>query len=55
MDIKSALQEKEGIDVKQIKLIYMGKQLADSDTIEATKIEAGATVHMVLSLRGGAF
>lgn len=27
----------------------------DADTIEATKIEAGATVHMVLSLRGGAF
>jgi hypothetical protein len=25
----------------------------DADTIESTKIEPGATVHMVLSLRGG--
>ena len=97
--IKEALQEKEGIDVKQIRLIHSGKQLCvvwrggaaaalvsralsapastalarrsscdaqpmlmprpflcseDGQTIEASKIEAGATIHMVLSLRGGA-
>lgn len=46
--------EKEGIDVKQIRLIHSGKQLNDTDTIESAKIEAGATIHMVLSLRGGA-
>lgn len=54
LNIKEALQEKEGIDVKQIRLIHSGKQLNDTDTIESAKIEAGATVHMVLSLRGGA-
>ena len=27
LDIKNALMEKEGIDVKQIKLIHLGKQL----------------------------
>jgi len=51
--IKEALQEKEGIDVMQIRLIHSGKQLNDHETIEQSKIEAGATVHMVLSLRGG--
>jgi len=25
----------------------------DTDTIESAKIDAGATIHMVLSLRGG--
>jgi hypothetical protein len=123
LHIKESLQEKEGIDVKQIRLIHSGKQLCvvrggrgnecgeevaagqrgaplddfdnsisalhtrrslascglfllapsalpltprprtsrtpprsnDTETIEASKIEAGATIHMVLSLRGGAF
>lgn len=53
LHIKEALQEKEGIDVKQIRLIYAGKQLNDTDTVADAKIEAGSTVHMVLSLRGG--
>jgi hypothetical protein len=48
------LQEKEGIDVSQIRLIFSGKQLADGDTVEGAKVVAGSTVHMVLSLRGGA-
>lgn len=51
--IKEQLQEKEGIDVKQIRLISGGKQLNDNETIEASKIEPGGTIHMVLSLRGG--
>ena len=53
IQIKESLQEKEGIDAKQIRLIHNGKQLADSETIESSKIEPGVTIHMVLSLRGG--
>ena len=52
--VKQALQEKEGIQVDQIKLIYSGKQLADDKTLESYGIAAGATIHMVLQLRGGA-
>ena len=52
--IKQALQEKEGIQVDQIKLIFSGKQLADNNTLESYNIAAGATIHMVLQLRGGA-
>ncbi|KAJ1457312.1 ubiquitin-related domain-containing protein [Pelagophyceae sp. CCMP2097] len=51
--IKQTLQEKEGIQVDQIRLIYSGKQLADDKTIEQYNITAGGTIHMVLQLRGG--
>jgi len=51
--VKQALQEKEGIQVDQIKLIFSGKQLADEKTLESYGIVAGATIHMVLQLRGG--
>ena len=52
--IKQSLQEKEGIQVDQIRLIYSGKQLADDKKIEFYNIQAGGTIHMVLQLRGGA-
>ena len=53
--VKQALQEKEGIQVDQIRLIHSGKQLADDKTLESYNIVAGATIHMVLQLRGGSF
>ena len=52
--IKLSLQEKEGIQVDQIRLIYSGKQLNDEKKIEEYNITAGGTIHMVLQLRGGA-
>lgn len=52
--MKTLLQEKEGIDVKQIRLIFNGRQLVDDKTLEASSIVAGTTLHMVLALRGGA-
>ena len=51
--LKQNLQEKEGIAVDQIRLIYNGKQLVDDKTLESYKIEAGKTIHMILTLRGG--
>lgn len=51
--VKQALQEKEGIQVDQIRLIFSGKQLSDDRTLESYTINAGATIHMVLQLRGG--
>jgi cell division ATPase FtsA len=51
--IKETLQEKEGIEVAQMRLIHNGKMLNDTETIEKAKIEAGTTINMVLSLRGG--
>ena len=53
LNLKTMLQEKEGIDVKQIRLIHNGRQLADDKTLEACGVIAGTTLHMVLALRGG--
>lgn len=51
--VKQALQEKEGITVDQIRLIYSGKQLSDEKTLQDFNVTAGGTIHMVLQLRGG--
>jgi large subunit ribosomal protein L40e len=51
--IKNILQEKEGILIEQIKLIYGGKQLADENRLSDYNVEPGNTLHMVLQLRGG--
>ena len=51
LQIKNALQEKEGILVEQIKLIYGGKQLADENRVTDYKIEPGTTLHMILQVR----
>ena len=51
--IKSILQEKEGIPKKQLRLIFGGKQLVDTQLISETSIIAGSVIHMVIQLRGG--
>jgi hypothetical protein len=53
MDVKHELQEKEGIQVDQIRLIFSGKQLADDKTLEDYGVVPGSVIHMVLQLRGG--
>jgi len=53
ISVKQSLQEKEGITTDQIRLINAGKQLMDDKTLSSYNISAGATIHMVLSLRGG--
>ena len=52
-DIKNALQEREGIDVSQMRLIFGGRQLADEMKISDYNLDAGSTIIMVLQLRGG--
>ncbi|CAI2381231.1 unnamed protein product [Moneuplotes crassus] len=53
LQVKQALQEKEGIMIEQIRLIFGGKQLADDQMISDYNLKAGSTIHMVLQLRGG--
>ncbi len=54
-DVKCALQEREGIQVDQIRLIFSGKQLADDKHLKDYNVAAGSVIHMVLQLRGGQF
>eukprot|EP00439_Symbiodinium_sp_Y106_P020763 s5601_g2.t1 len=41
--VKEALQEKEGIQVEQIRLIYSGKQMSDECTLNDYNVKPGST------------
>lgn len=51
--IKEMMEEKEGIPPAQQRLIFNGSQLNDEITVQESGILAGASLHLVLTLRGG--
>ncbi len=51
--IKAKIEDKEGIAVREQRLIYAGKQLDDNLTLQEASIENLSTVHLVLRLLGG--
>lgn len=53
LDIKEKLEQLEGISVQQQRLVYQGKKLDDDRTLDSYKLIGGATVHLVVALRGG--
>lgn len=53
LQVKEALQEKEGINAAQLRLIFNGKQMSDENTLAHYNVVAGSSLHMVLQLRGG--
>ena len=52
-EIKQHVQEMEGIDPNQMKILYNGEILDNDAKIKDYNINQHSTLHLVLALRGG--
>ena len=51
--LKRAIQDKEGTDQEQQRLIFAGIQLENGRKLSDYSIQSGSTIHLILRLKGG--
>ena len=51
--LKEKIEEKEGIPVKEQRLVFNNQELANGLTVSDYNIKLDSTVHLLLSLKGG--
>lgn len=53
LELKERLQQREGLNPKQQRLIVNGRHMKDQDTLGSYNLSDKTVVHLVLRLRGG--
>ncbi|CAL5996031.1 Ubiquitin [Hexamita inflata] len=52
-DLKTKIFEQQGIDPAQQRILYLAQIVNNQKTVEELNLRAGATMQLVINLRGG--